>query len=369
MCEIPRDSVRDGSIKEDVRIMRCASCGLPLSPARTHCPRCGTPAKAESKVPDQTNTPGSAGAIQQMDFAPAQTQWPQQSWGSPASSTSFPQDSPFGMHIGTIAAPQTENAGYNRHTPLPDAFASLPAPSAPPVQFLGDRNTATASSYNNGQQTGWGGNSEASTEKGAERNHAPQLAQAPVLFSSKQSAKMRLTVSGSCVFLGGLLLVFVYFMARGLPGTVVASGSTKVMVSSTPSVLPSATPVVTTTPAVSPTVTYPGQKYIDSAQTASTVNTYSAQATQPATTFKTNQLVYVTFAVHTGGVSGAACLTWYLNHTVVASYGLGVRPTTNAYSYARLTSPGAAYVEIYWASTRACTDKVLAQHVDFTVSA
>ena len=77
----------------------------------------------------------------------------------------------------------------------------------------------------------------------------------------------------------------------------------------------------------------------------------------------------MTFSLHPNGKNGAVCLFWYLNNRNIAQYPFGVTAGAKAgYSYATYAGPGTAYVEIYWASTIACSDKILAQHVNFTVT-
>jgi hypothetical protein len=69
------------------------------------------------------------------------------------------------------------------------------------------------------------------------------------------------------------------------------------------------------------------------------------------------------------GKNGAVCLYWHLNNKNVTQFPFAVTPNATAgYSYAIYGSTGTAYVEIYWASTIACSDKLLAQHVNFKVT-
>jgi cytoskeletal protein RodZ len=171
---------------------------------------------------------------------------------------------------------------------------------------------------------------------------------------------------------GALILLVVYFMAQSLPGTMTTSTTSPVStakVASAPTPHAANTPTTTKTPAATATTTYPGQQYIDSAQMATAIDPATAQPAQTSKTFAVNQRIYVAFAVHSGGAAGAACLVWYLHNAPIINYTMSVGATTHAYSYAAIGSTGPAYVEIYWASTTACTDKVLAQHVDFTVGA
>ena len=103
---------------------------------------------------------------------------------------------------------------------------------------------------------------------------------------------------------------------------------------------------------------------------ASTINFNTAQPIQTTTTFKVKQRIYVTFAIHPNGKSGAICLYWYLNNHAVTEFPFPVTAAASAaYSYAIYGGRGNGYVEIYWASTTACSDRMLAQHVPFTVTA
>jgi len=187
---------------------------------------------------------------------------------------------------------------------------------------------------------------------------------------TRRTSNVGFIVAGLCVITGGLILVFVYFMALGLPSTNATSANTgtPATTSNTLTSLTATAPSPTALP--SPTTgTFPGQQYIDNVQMASMVNTNTAQPLQTTTRFKVNQTIYVTFNIHPNGKSGAVCLLWYLNSRIVTHYPLAVTATANAgYSYAIYGGTGEAYVEIYWASSTACNDKILAQHVNFTVT-
>jgi len=175
-------------------------------------------------------------------------------------------------------------------------------------------------------------------------------------------------VAGLCILAGGLILIFVYFLAIGLPGS---SSSNSATTTSTPSVstsTPTTAPTTTTIPSPTATV-FPGQQYIDHAQMTTAVDLNSLQPTQLTTTFKTSQKIYVSFQLHPPGHSGAFCVIWYLNSKQIANFSLPVSSTSKySYAYSIYSRTGAAYVELYWASTLQCTDQVLAQHVDFTVT-
>ena len=186
---------------------------------------------------------------------------------------------------------------------------------------------------------------------------------------TRRTSNTGFILAGLCVITGGLILVFVYFMASGLPSTNTTSASMGAP-TTTSGTLPSATTVPWPTVLPSPTVgAFPGQQYIDNAQMASMVNTNTAQPLQTTTRFKVNQRIYVTFNIHPNGKSGAVCLLWYLNSRIVTQYPFAVTAAANAgYSYAIYGTAGESYVEIYWASSTTCSDKILAQHVNFTVT-
>jgi len=99
------------------------------------------------------------------------------------------------------------------------------------------------------------------------------------------------------------------------------------------------------------------------------VDPNTLQPLQFTTTFKTGQNIYVTFQVHPSGHAGAVCLIWYLSSKQIINFSLPIRATSKySYAYAIYGGSGSAYVELYWASSTQCTDKVLAQHVDFRVT-
>lgn len=198
-----------------------------------------------------------------------------------------------------------------------------------------------------------------------------QSAPTPALRpQTRHASNLGFIVAGLCVFAGGLILILVYFMAIGLPPSSSASSYTTapVITKNTPSTLLTAAP----SPKIVPSATtgaFPGQQYIDNSQMASNVNMNTAQPLQATTTFKVNQKMYVTFNIHPDNKNGAVCLYWYLNNKNVTQFPFSVTANAKAgYSYAIYGRAGTAFVEIYWASTTTCSDKLLAQHVNFTVT-
>ncbi len=311
--------------------MRCSRCDMPLSPTKTSCPRCGTVVASSSfkeqgerpfafvQAPayqGQQNNPSVVGTA--VEVAPVQYTW----------------------------APQAKSV---QETPLVTALL-------PPQTLLTSRlEDAQASTHIQEAQ--------------------PFSIPSPISKANNRSAGMGFGLAGLCTVLACLLLLFVYVIAQTLPPP---DGSSVTRLANRSSVVAQNTPMIdlsstATTPAVSPTATYPGQQYIANAQTATTINAVTAQPTLPASTFTVGQKIYITFDVHPNGHLGAICLLWFINATQFASYpfALNTTNTTSAYSYAATRNAGPGYVEIYWENAPSCIDpnKVLSDHIDFTVTA
>ena len=319
--------------------MRCSHCDMPLSPTRTDCPRCGTAIatlsngfkgqgalpsasmQAPSEYRQQQNTllannPDFVGAS--ADVAPAQQDWNQHA--------SNAQETPFAATIASPPIPSI-SAPEDSHVPNSPTFSSVPL----------------------------------------------------LLKPNNLSASVGFGLAGLCTVVACLILIFVYFMAQNLPqpspgvSPRVAGGLSSLAAQNTPVIDLSPTATASTASTASPTPTYPGQQYIANAKTASAVNVTNAQPTLPATNFKVGQKIYVTFDVHPNGHVGAICLLWFINGTPFTSYpfALNTTNTTSAYSYAATRSAGPGYIEIYWESAPSCTDlnKILSDHLDFTVTA
>jgi len=297
-------------------MMNCMNCGLPLMPGNipSNCPRCGASLQVFQGVAPQPGAVGYPG-----NAPPRQPSW--NPAGTPGGFSSFPQQ------------------GYT----WPQQPESAP----------GD--------FGRGRRD--------------ERQPFPPRRPAP---PPRSRARTIFAIAGLFVVAAGLLLGIVAFLAfSGNGGTAPTTASTTTPtpqatstapVASTPTVgatpVPSATPVAGGSP-------YPGQQYIDSAQMVTGLPGGPQQA-QPATTFKVGSTMYVTFALHPPGTGGAVCSYWYLtgNSNPVVTFQQAVKAGShNSYTYAIYGSAGQAYVELYWASDKTCADKILAQHVDFTVTA
>jgi len=193
------------------------------------------------------------------------------------------------------------------------------------------------------------------------------------LLASKLTPRFGFTISGAFILTGMLLLIFVFLMSLSLPSPSFTSSSqtapltpTTMNTQKTPGARETAAPDPTTSPTAG---AFSAQQFIDNAQTASAVNTSTATAIKVAISFKVHQQIYVTFAVH-ANQSGMVCLMWFLNGKQFDHYEFAMASvSTSAYSYTTASTPGTGYIQIYWATRPDCSDKELAQQVNFTVTA
>lgn len=376
--------------------MKCSHCGFPLAPKRTRCPKCGNSTTGESERGSSSNNQRpEAFVLPQAGFGPAgiQSRPAQQQQGTYAPTTPYDprgiQGPPFGQQI-PFAAYQPAQGQKNT------SMGSTPTFHAPPI--------ATPISTSQAQQSQvWSSNVPVNTPlpisnlpwpPQSSLNAPPprQEAQASGTFiqpphtsveqsTGKRPMPLGFTVAGLCVVTGGLILAFVYIMTIGLSGLPTSSTSaqpsntslrsttthgTKAGTKATSTLSPGATPGLNSTPS---TTAFPGQQYIDQAQTASSINTVTALPITLTTTFKVMQQINVTFRLHPGTQGGEVCLNWFLNNQQFTQYHFSVKAISlPAYSYAFANSPGSAYVEISWATSPSCADKILAQRVSFTVT-
>ncbi|WP_126579173.1 hypothetical protein [Tengunoibacter tsumagoiensis] len=92
--------------------------------------------------------------------------------------------------------------------------------------------------------------------------------------------------------------------------------------------------------------------------------------TQPATTFTTQQEIYIVFGIESQGLPGTIKAIWYLDRSPINTALFAHAPeNTIGYFSTVYTTPGQGAVELYWCATSNCTDAQLAQIVTFTVSA
>ena len=315
--------------------MKCSSCGLPLSPSRANanCPRCGASPDARSNGSKSTGNanPPNPGSYELSS-------WEGNGGG--------------GVPLGAVMSPpngqwgQGSSEGQWAPSSYNPSLAQANAPQAVQPEQMWLPGPAAAPTISPKPIT-------------LQRPTSPRFPQPP---GNNRNMRIGFLVAGLCIVAGGLLLVFVYFMAIGTGNNTGNAGNAT-------STVPSPTGVSSPTTTSSPTATvYPGSQFIDNAQASSTAPTGS-QPGQPVTTFKVNQKFYVSFNLHTGGQKGAVCLLWYLNgkQAFTSSFAIGAN-TKFSFAYAIYGSPGPAYVELYWASTNTCADKMLAQHVNFTIT-
>ncbi len=362
--------------------MRCIRCGMPLSPSHTHCARCGAAVTGRTQGSGPNQAPEGGLGSSNPNIGAVLNQQP---WGQQAPATPWNvQQAPFTAQMAPSAYQQSngdlpQQLPFPQTTPPPSSHASdATVPWQPSQQPMQAWSSAPAAMNPPAQQSGpVSPPPQPYYSQAAAMRGKPQPFVRPIApqNTGKRRSNQGFIIAALCVLTGGLLLAFVYIVSLGLPPalpTATSQGKTQattVTNSVTPTVSPD-TATASPTVVASPTPTYPGQQYIDSAQMASQINTRSALPIVQTTNFRVGQQIFVTFALHPGGRSGAVCLLWYLNNKQFTQFDFpvnGISSPAYSYTYARATGPG--YVELYWASSTACTDEMLAQRVDFTVSA
>lgn len=307
--------------------MRCMNCGLPLSPTRvlSHCPRCGAALNAAQDMGQQPPNPmgwGSTGATP-----------PPQPWGQELPPNAYQQ--PFGQQA-----------------------------SFPPNQF--------------GAMPGQSHEMSGPTKSGflpPQSSLAPR--RPPIPTGKKPSIGLKIALIG--LIMATLLLAFIAILGLaglGKSSPTTASINTQPTSATTTQPTPTTAPTVSVSPTASaaPSATstpYPGQQFIDGAQMATGIDKTTRQPIQPTTTFTVGTPMYVTFNLHPPSQGGAVCVLWFLNGKQLITDPLPVPSNSHfgaSYAFAIYNNAGPAYVELYWASDKTCSDKVLAQHVDFTVT-
>jgi len=318
--------------------MKCTNCGLSLLPAHSQasCPRCGMPTTSgqESR---ELNDSQAIIPIPQAGFQVGQ-----------GSSEEVVSSGSRGVQASQAAHPSLQSGIWEQLT----LRTQPPAPSTPTWMPMSPTPPQPAQT----QQT--------LRYDAAKLHNWPDVKPTPRGHSSDTG----LIVAGLCVFTGALILIFVYFMAMGLssntPGTDPGTAPT---LAATPTV-PSSS--LSPTPSASSTATnLPGEQFINGAQTASSIDFKTAKATEPASTFNVNQKIYVTFHLHPAEQTGEVCLLWYLNGRKIshAQFSISNNSREEAYSSAIYKKPGAGLVDIFWASSTDCSDKLLAQQVNFNI--
>ncbi|GCE25613.1 hypothetical protein KDA_10970 [Dictyobacter alpinus] len=209
----------------------------------------------------------------------------------------------------------------------------------------------------------------------------------PATPKRKPHTRLGFTIAGLCFMSGVLIMIFVFIMAQSLPVAPLATTPpAPVLTQTTPEPAPTATekaqaqqPAPTTaaataTPTVAATATVASaNQYIDQTNLASSVDTRTGQPLQLTNQFHLGQSIYVTMTIHQAAYNGAVCLNWSINqqkfpYVNSASPGGTYPAQTSAYFYYKPNATGSGSVDVYWASSDACTNGVLIKHLPFTVA-
>src|SRR5262249_50197342 len=156
--------------------MRCTQCGLPLSPTRNSCPRCGTPINMPNSARFAGPSPSASALTPQLPFP---TQQPQ---------------APFEDRQSLSLSESTQQVSMPESFPTPRS--SLPSASYPtndpPIR--------------------------------------PSYKPSPSTRGSSKTTTIGLTSAGLCIIAGSLLLVFVYLVGQGfLPAGTTSPGNTQTL--------------------------------------------------------------------------------------------------------------------------------------------
>ncbi|GCE48817.1 hypothetical protein EI42_04276 [Thermosporothrix hazakensis] len=291
--------------------MTCTHCGFSVSPARSHCPRCG--------LPVETGQAHFEGQQPLVLTAPDMTEG---SYPLPMSETML------GLEEYALSPEVAVHTDGQLVQPFPEFEFQDPSSRQP-------------------------------------TSARPLLEPKTGFLGGPHSTRFGFTLSALCLLAGAMILVFVAVMAPGLSGkTGNGPNNSPLTIEEKPTKVadhPTATTIPTEVSA------FPGEKYIDNVQLGSSVDRTSARITVPATSFRLGQTVYITMAVHPER-PGALCLYWYINNSLL--HYLPYEASNASISYWFAVKPavmGNGSVEVYWASTPACIDKQLAYRGSFNI--
>lgn len=344
--------------------MKCAQCGLPLSPSRANCPRCGAPAgKASGKirltrdispVPPHVNLPADINTLNETPPV-----WPTLAAPAPPPSEPITEQQPFPVAEGgffpstaAFVLPQQDDAVQAQNQP---SIPITPTPSAPSVPSTPSEPYYTPSPW-------------------AKPTFPPDGA----ALRRQPKTRLGITIAAMCFTAGIIIMIFVFIMAQSLsPDNLKSSTSTtskpKITSVQTPTPVLSTPTSIQATPTLTSTAT--ANQYISNVNLASSVDTSTGQPLQTATEFHASQSIYVTMTIQQAAYNGAVCLDWSVNNQAYP-YANSATPSgatyltqTNAYFYYKPGTVGSGNVQVSWASSTACTDKVLIQTLNFTVIA
>jgi hypothetical protein len=286
--------------------MRCAQCGLPLSPKRNSCPRCGTPINTSNPAKAEGSLIPASALVPQLPFSTPQHSFEDSQSVSPSE-----------------PAPQ----------------ANMPAPY--PANNLPDRS-----------------------------GQSPARKPYPSTPGTSKTTIIGFTSAGLCIFAGTLLLFFVYLIGQGfLPAGTTPTSDTQlsnmVKANQTATVTYHSKP---STPPITPTPTLPGQGLLDIAVLSNDFNgtqpltdfkvnqtIYVVLSLHPGSN---SRAICLNWYLNDQLVKNFAFDV--INPTYNYHY----------YSYTTMPTTGSGRVDISLASTTtACTDAIMAKKLAFTVTA
>lgn len=320
--------------------MKCSSCGSSLPVGAAVCPVCG--------VPTPYNVSGGPQQYQPTVPAPP--------YGAPQSSNdptyiSSPYGAPSQQPI-----PPTSYGSQSYDPSQQNPYGSAPA------------NPYGASTYPYGSAVPQDPYSAPAMQPQAYPGGFPPPGQPP---KRKSRVGLIIAIIAGVLVLGcaGLIIAIGALARSGVSTVNTALTSTAATVTAAAQTTPVSTQPSSAAPSGSPVVPS-AAAILDNLKMASAIdNNYNP--TTLSTTFTTNQKVFVTYSINTGGKPGYALSKWYINGTLDStSTPLQIQANFDHgfFRNSGFTTTGIGAVELYWCTQSDCSDEQLAAFTTFTVT-
>ncbi len=302
--------------------MNCTSCGANLPPGAASCPLCGNPTPYNVSAPSGSYDPTVA--------------------ASPYGGTPPP---PSGSPTPPYSAPTAYGSpAYGAPPNPPDPYGSSNAYVPPPPPM---------------QQPVYPGQF-GSQMQGPQQKPKSKL---PLILGIVGGVLLLLCI-GACA----LFYVIGKNANTASTSTPTTTTGTATTTDTTPAPTTGSTPASSTTGPSGQTIVPAAAAIITDAQSTSSIDS-KYKPTNPTTTFKVNQTVYITFNLHLTQ-KGYAEVKWYVDGSFGKSRILPLQSLdyVDAYFSETYLTPANGTAELYWCTKSDCSDAELAAVVNFTVT-
>lgn len=312
--------------------MNCTSCGANLPPGAASCPLCGNPAPYNVSAPSGSHDPTIAAP---SSYDPTVAASPYGTQPPPPASSTPPYSAPTAYGSPAYGAPPNPPdpyGGSNAYVPPPP----LVQQPVYPGQF-------------------------GSQMQGPQQKPKSKL---PLILGIVGGVVLLLCI-GACAL--------IYAASKNAPTTntgtpTTTTGTTTTTTGTTPAPTTGSTPASNTTGPSGQTIVPAAAAIITDAQSTSSIDS-NYKPTNPTTTFKVNQTVYITFNLHLTE-KGYAEVKWYVDGTFGKSRILPLQSLdyVDAYFSETYLKPANGTAELYWCTQSDCSDAQLAAVVNFTIT-